>query len=105
MKKHAPGTWERMPGENASYIDIAARQEGLVAPTQKLTEIAYSPVCRVKKHFYAEANARLIAAAPDLLAACHLALRFWYSDQPNDTPESIAAKHAIRDAINKAEGE
>jgi hypothetical protein len=50
------------------------------------------------------ANATLIAAAPDLLAACHLAMQFWYSDHPNDTSESIAAKHAIREAINKAEG-
>lgn len=50
----------------------------------------------------AKANARLIAAAPELLAACNLAMQFWYSDQPNDTAESVAAKHAIRAAIAKA---
>jgi hypothetical protein len=80
---------------------------GLFTVTEALERCGYAVVTKqsLKKHFYAEANARLIAAAADLLAACHLALKFWYSDQPNDTPESVVAKHAIRDAINKAEGE
>lgn len=51
------------------------------------------------------ANARLIAAAPDLLAACELAVQFWYSDHPNDTVEGHTALKTIKAAIAAAKGE
>jgi hypothetical protein len=48
------------------------------------------------------ANARLIAAAPELLAACRYALALFSSYEP-DTPEAMA--HAMVSAvIAKAEG-
>src|SRR4051812_17648110 len=48
----------------------------------------------------AEANAYLIAAAPELLEACHLALRLWGTN----TPEGIAeARDGLMRAIAKAE--
>ena len=45
----------------------------------------------------AEANARLIAAAPDLLEACKASLLYW-----EDTDAPIA--NIVRDAIAMAEG-
>ncbi len=51
-----------------------------------------------------EANARLIAAAPDLLAALQMVAGIWSHDQTaNIDPESPLAK--VRAAIKKATGE
>jgi hypothetical protein len=51
-----------------------------------------------------EANARLIAAAPDLLAALQMVEAIWSRDQTaNIDPESPLAK--VRAAIAKATGE
>jgi hypothetical protein len=45
-----------------------------------------------------QANARLIAAAPDLLEACNLAVNCLY----NDDPATNKAIHALNAAIQKA---
>ncbi len=52
-----------------------------------------------------EASARLIAAAPDLLAACKLALdRFQALEDAEEATEAdIAARCAVQDAIRRAE--
>jgi hypothetical protein len=51
-----------------------------------------------------KANARLIAAAPDLLAALQMVEAIWSRDQAaNINPESPLAK--VRTAIAKATGE
>jgi hypothetical protein len=51
-----------------------------------------------------KANARLIAAAPDLLAALQMVEAIWSRDQTaNIDPESPLAK--VRAAIKKATGE
>jgi hypothetical protein len=50
-----------------------------------------------------EANARLIAAAPDLLAACKAMLACCYDLERND--ETIAAVKTTMAAITKATGE
>jgi hypothetical protein len=47
-----------------------------------------------------EANARLIAAAPDLLEACRLAVRSWFSGEVSEVQMEIV----LRAAIAKAEG-
>jgi len=54
------------------------------------------------QHDNADANARLIAAAPELLAALKMAVRVM---QDNDIDESMAGEFEIwTDAIAKAEG-
>ena len=52
-----------------------------------------------------EANAALIAAAPDLLAACKTALdRFQALEDAEEATEAdIAARCAVQDAIRRAE--
>jgi hypothetical protein len=61
-------------------------------------------ICEVRNHVLApamaEANARLIAAAPDLLLACKAVLRAWLDDEAS---LSEAVDTCIA-AINKAEG-
>lgn len=48
------------------------------------------------------ANLALKSAAPDLLEAAQLAVRFWNSDHPNDTAEGHEALEKIKAAIRKA---
>ncbi len=49
----------------------------------------------------AEANARLIAAAPQLLAACEAAML--YGNQ-GETPDGLSVDTLLRDAIKAAKG-
>jgi hypothetical protein len=60
--KHTPGPWEIRSGNGLSF---------LIWPQGRPTAIAVVPG---KAGTSAEANARLLAAAPDLLAACKVAL-------------------------------
>lgn len=80
--KHTPGPWltdEMMPGDQYRYVFAA---KGPI-------------VCRVSAFAAGEANARLIAAAPDLLAACKQILRMGYSD--------FGDRLMLEEAIAKAE--
>lgn len=90
MSKHSSGTWERIPGQNSSYVDIGARQEGIVHPTQTPTEIAYSPVCRVHKHLYGEGNAELIIAAPEMRKALENVLTWLTNANAMQTSDMVA---------------
>lgn len=56
MSKHTPGPWNARPIDPSGWVDIV-REDGSAWPLP-------FAAC---KHFDQEANARLIAAAPDLL--------------------------------------
>lgn len=67
--KHTPGPWEASQGSNRGNIGIKARGAA------ELFRVAYVPVLPMDDlPEEAQANARLIAAAPELLAACRAAL-------------------------------
>ena len=51
-----------------------------------------------------DANARLIAAAPDLLAACEARIDEWHADSRNFTRNEPPSLTLMRAAIRKAEG-
>ena len=92
---HTPGPWEVFESHTGIYILDSAEQ---------------AAVCRLEWCLEAEANARLIAAAPDLLAAlkgifehCAMIHRAW-GDGSNHK-EADAAIAAGKAAIAKAEGE
>ena len=87
MSGHTPGPW--IISQPTGYNDSGAIEQigtGFV--------IASDIFGKSKEE--TEANARLMAAAPDLLAACKVALYNLAS------PESL--RHILEDAINKAEG-
>ena len=91
--KHTPGPWET--------TGIFVRRNVAVIP-----KIGKADICAVYadgeiKREEARANARLIAAAPDLLAACKMIASIAVGWQAL-TPGDIAEVHA---AIAKAEGE
>ena len=98
--KHTPGPWEVSEEWHGDlYIDSYIEGEGDTA----LAKIVNN-VCKTDQ---AEANARLIAAAPDLLEACKEALNVledWDDlNQPDDGPEWLFVT-AMKDAIAKAQG-
>ena len=84
---HTPGPWINDETLGVTYSPdgrpIMTAGSGCVTPSAK----------------EGQANARLIAAAPDLLAACAHMLATWGSD---DEDEIIACRDAAREAITKA---
>lgn len=94
MSKHTPGAWEVISGHNFITI-VAADNKPPV-------------VCRIKNEVTPQkltgedhANARLIAAAPDLLEALEKLARLGNGDQYGNSEGNMIA----RAAIAKATGE
>lgn len=91
MSKHTPGPWRTKLYEDV--LEVYANVNGpgwLVAQWE-------SPDDNDK------ANARLIAAAPDLLAACQ-AIDEWHDLMAQDYPEIMRPFRMVRAAIAKATG-
>jgi type VI protein secretion system component VasF len=82
---HCPGPWRYEMHDGTNYARLYMERSGLTGDAMR--------------GYIGEDNARLIAAAPDLLAACQ-ALLAMESDEDAD-----GAAEQIRDAIEKATGE
>lgn len=93
MSKHTPGPWRA--GSSPSHI-IAESDTGW-DDEANLSAYGGHLICESVAR---EANAALIAAAPELLAACKLALKSWFSGEISER----AMEMVLRDAIAKAEG-
>lgn len=105
--KHTPGPWKTRKGFGHGEIDV-------FHPTRKVkkpfvpTELAIVQINDDTKESIAEsrANARLIAAAPDLLECLvHLADRDWFAS--GMTGEVVCGLDAekVRNALSKALGQ
>lgn len=94
MAKHTPGPW--IYDEPSNWLGLSAR-----VCTEKYEPIAQVQLSGWPKHI-GRANARLCAAAPDLLAACK-AIRDSRDDVWGGSP-SNAAVEACLAAVAKAEG-
>jgi hypothetical protein len=89
MKEHTPGPWKyRTDFMDCPYV--ASKTKQMIADVNLIFVSAKE----------AKANARLIAAAPDLLEACRLTIEAGYHNEA-----SRAAVFAAQAAIAKAEGE
>ncbi len=106
--KHTPGPW--YCGEPFEVFPGA----GLRFHVSQAEGATYTPLYSDVAHFLAEtipgekleiqrANARLIAAAPELLAALEIADKFCGSLTSDECPDSVHIP--IRAAIAKAKGE
>lgn len=101
MSQHTPGPWKIFVGQRTNPATM--RTEFLFAQYAMLNT-------RVKDYETASANARLIAAAPDMLAALQgiLSNAGYTEGQAEPTIHSlIVARHcldAARAAVAKAEG-
>ena len=97
MTKHTPGPWETREHSDGSHWFVDYQQGGE----------GYTLVDELS-----EGDARLIAAAPELLEACYQALAAMrdLAEQAGDVPEwntggdAYEACNAIRAAIARAEG-
>jgi hypothetical protein len=98
MAKHTSGPWTRLVGERFKHDSSA----GVKGP-DGLYIAAALDLNRYDKDDEVEANARLIAAAPDLLAACEAALPEIY--HPYDPQAGKAVYDRLRAVIDKARGE
>lgn len=85
---HTHGPWEVFNSHSGIYILDSAEQ---------------GAICKIEWCLEAEANARLIAAAPELLAALK---RMWlyFGVRCDGTPRDWTEWREARDAIAKAEG-
>ena len=90
MTKHTPGPWELNRFE----------QQLIGAPTKNVARCIVIPADGPERYRIAAANARLIAAAPDLLEAAKIAEA--YLKQIGYKP--VEHLKIIIDAIRKAEG-
>jgi len=92
MSKHTPGPWEIKRHYDPGYKFISApKHSGLAQVVWCMEDEDRSPEC--------EANAHLIAAAPDLL----FALEKVYADMNDDMP--VRLRKVCYEAIAKAKGE
>jgi len=103
--KHTPGPWD-VNGIDTEKIRIGSRKMSDVAIVYNQPNRFDGSLSKSRKR-----NAELIAAAPDLLAACEAALRIeelWMPFEWDD-PDEAAAVSSMRDlfiaAIAKAKGE
>lgn len=103
--KHTPGPWHIIHEPTLSTYHI--RVEDLdAAPVASLFYSSGGSRPQLSRELI-DANARLIAAAPDLLAACEAALSFG-EGHPDRTPSwhdaRLATQLTLRAAIAKAKG-
>jgi hypothetical protein len=90
MSKHTPGPWAQDPTGDIGWWQIGT----LDRPVATVDAGDFWPIAE------AQANARLIAAAPEMLAACRMVLEMAVAWQPL-TPGDIAE---VKAAVAKAEG-
>lgn len=92
--QHTPGPWNVFCAANAAFT----RHPLIVSDAGEVAKATWAG-----SEQQTNANARLIAAAPDLLAALQMVNRIWSHDQTaNLAPDSPVA--IVRAAIAKATG-
>lgn len=93
---HTPGPWTK--SNNVRQQDDAQR---IYAGDIPVATVHHLPQKTTAAFYQAHANARLIAAAPDMLKALQLVASIWSSDQTgNVAPDSPLA--IVRAAIARA---
>lgn len=92
--KHTPGPWVK--GKFGQLYGASGRQVG----------VWDAGIARVSRDAEAEANARLIAAAPELLAACEEMIgTLWFKSPHGSDVINADAYKQMTDAIAKAKGQ
>lgn len=97
MSEHTPGPWEAH-----CFLVVAQKSKGC----SKSVAYAGREICHTGEgrgpSEESEANARLIAASPDLLAACEAFIEAW--DKSHQLEKTDVAMRLARAAITRAKG-
>jgi len=100
-EKHTPGQWRVGEADDgyvvASETNWAKVENGFIVATQ----IRWADIAQ---RIPSKANARLIAAAPDLLGALSAMMTFFAMDEQKDEVSELVFDRA-RAAVRKAKGE
>lgn len=107
MNKHTPGRWSAV--KRNEFVGEGPEIDVLKTDVNYVQVDDHSIARMTTLGDEADANAALIAAAPDLLAACEWALDLLNQYAPEIGPQSHipgtqATKDQLRAAIRKAEG-
>ena len=94
MTKHTEGPW-KVPAHARFQVVQESAQLGTIC-----LAIAHEDKYRGRTVAEAKANARLMAAAPDLLAACKTIIRAY--ENADVAPDALDAAYS---AVRKAEGD
>ena len=103
--KHTPGPWKKADRLNGPWWHISAESSGLGHGQGRQAVACVHGESKRGAKAYAEmfeANARLIAAAPDLLAALQAVKDWDISNLTLDVP--LEVRQQMQAAINKATG-
>ncbi len=102
MNKHTPGPWQFLPEEcDKPYIRIRGTVLGGRYKIANVITPSYEGV-HEREAVQTRANARLIAAAPELLEALKMLVADWCDETGMSTPSHESVRFA-RAAIAKAE--
>lgn len=105
MSKHTPGPWKKADRLNGPWWHISAETSGLGPGQGRQAVACVHGESKRGANAYAEmfeANARLIAAAPELLEALRHIEGVAMADEPRDLPGIVQTARA---AIAKATGQ
>jgi hypothetical protein len=94
MSKHIKGPWTSVPTPHSSNQEYV-----ITAGKERIASVDY-----IGNPLMEGANARLIAAAPDLLEACEAAARIFDGGPISISREYVSDLALIRAAIAKATG-
>lgn len=102
MSAHTPGPWHLGPQFVTADPRVSIEyRDGVGVPRKDNIYIAETCSCSVIELGERKSNLRLIAAAPDLLAACDTMLQRWWRNA-SDADREVAAQASA--AIAKAVG-
>jgi hypothetical protein len=105
--QHTPGPWTFTRREDYRNVSFYVAQQDDAPYTPDYSDVAtlIAETARSEREIIQEANARLIAAAPDLLAALQVVLRDYTAVHDIGDVEMQPALYQARAAITKATGE
>ena len=96
MSKHTPGPWQCIEYPKVFSINAQSKRQ-IAIMTEHHGDEPMTPMSQFKRSKQDEKDARLIAAAPDLLLACKAALEAFELNAAIDWND-------LENAIKKAEG-
>jgi hypothetical protein len=102
--KHTPGPWGMRLSDNATPF-IHHGKDALLYDIDDPDHLVCVMPAEITRGFNSFANARLIAAAPELLEASEAIIERWDSTQWTWAEHTSVLIHRLRAAIAKAKGE